>query len=97
MEQDIPPAELLGRSVGQMLDWKLMAFCATCRMIASRDVARLKAPPEMRVLDLVAKLRCAKCGNRPHQVTFESNERQGLGSYPLHKVRVLDVPRTNNS
>ena len=63
--------------------WDLEARCPCKITTYNAAYRRRHFPPTMTARKLVARLRCAKCGQRPHAAEWQDG-RLGPGGKPLH-------------
>jgi hypothetical protein len=55
--------------------WHLSVHCAECRQLSRVDIDRVyKTRPRIRMVDLVARLRCRRCGAPPASVRLRDHE-----------------------
>lgn len=79
----------LARPAAELHGWHVMVFCRSCRVLVRLEVGRLSiARPGARMVDLVDRLRCSRCGAPPASVTLADGV-QGQGVRQVHQVELL--------
>lgn len=91
MTMDWLPTRLsaLARPAAELHGWHLMVFCKACRVLVRLEVERLaRRRTGARVVDVVDRLRCSRCGAPPASVTLADGV-QGQGVRTVHQVELV--------
>ncbi len=84
--------------------WELSVYCGSCRTSTGIHVARLAKvglpgprlvkgmPRAPRMIDLVARLSCNKCGARPNSVKLFDFHGGTARRHPPTEIMLLEVP-----
>lgn len=91
MERETTPATLLADPVQDRANWGLLVSCDRCRLSTVHQLGRLNLPPATRIIDVIARLRCRRCGRKADRVTTSPPGRTGGGHY-LAEYKLLDGP-----